>query len=299
MASPPLRVRCRQIRDEDEDAVINLLLKARFGGDHAFWADALKRLARHPTPAGFPKYGYLLEVNGVPAGMLLLISSLVPVNGQLKVRCNVSSWYVFPAFRAYASILARHALRHKEATYFNISPTLPTTEILAAQGYTRYCDGHFIAVPALSLRGMGARVEPISPAIMPGAGLSLEEIGLLYAHLRYGCISVVVSIGGRRYPFVFEPMTRLRVLRFAHLAYSPSIKDFVRFAGPLGRFLARRGIAFVVLDANGAVPGLVGHYRQATPKYFRGPDRPRLGDIAYSERDVLGLRFPPDVGTED
>jgi hypothetical protein len=299
MAPPALRVRCRQIRDEDEDAVVNLLLKGRFGGDRAFWADALHRLARHPTPAGYPKYGYLLEVNGVPAGMLLLISSLVPTDGQLKVRCNVSSWYVFPAFRAYASILARHALRHKEATYFNISPTLPTVEILAAQGYTRYCDGRFIAVPALSLHGRGARVEPVSPATMPGAGLLLEEIALLLAHHRYGCISAVVSADGRRYPFVFETMARFRVLRLAHLAYSPSVEDFVRFAGPLGRFLARRGITLVVLDANGPVPGLVGHYVEATPKYFRGPNRPRLGDIAYSERDVLGLRFPPDVGTED
>ena len=85
--------------------------------------------------------------------------------------------------------------------------------------------------------------------------------------------------------------------RFVHVlpisSIRPSIDDFVRFAGPLGRFLARHGIALVVLDANGRVPGLVGHYVQATPKYFRGPERPRLGDIAYSERDVLGLRFPP------
>jgi hypothetical protein len=299
MARSALRVRCRQIRDGDEDAVINLLQKGGFGGDREFWAGALARLAAHPTPAGYPKYGYLLEVNGVAVGTLLLISSLVPASGRLKVRCNVSSWYVFPAFRAYASLLVKHALRHKEATYFNISPTLPTIAILEAQGYTRYCDGRFVALPALSLFSQRARIEPVSPRTFPGDGLSLEEIALLLAHLRYGCISVVVSSGGRRYPFVFERMTRFRALRLAHLVYSPGIDDFVRFAGPLGRFLARHGIALVVLDANGRVPGLVGHYVRATPKYFRGPERPRLGDIAYSERDVLGLRFPPSVGTED
>lgn len=299
MTHPPLRVRCREIRDSDEDAIINLLQKGRFGGDREFWAKALRRLAAHPTPAGYPKYGYLLEVNGVAAGMLLLISSFVPANGRIRVRCNVSSWYVFPAFRTYASLLVKHALRHKDATYFNISPTLPTVAILEAQGYTRYCDGRFTAIPALSLRGERARVEPVAPGILPGDGLLLEEIGLLFAHLRYGCISVVVTAGGKRYPFVFETATQLRFVHLAYLVYCPSIEDFVRFAGPLGRFLARRGIGFVILDANGPVPGLIGHYAQATPRYFRGPDRPRLGDLAYSERDVLDLRFPPDVGTED
>jgi hypothetical protein len=294
-----LRVRCRQIRDSDRDAVVNLLLKGRFGADREFWLDSLRRLAGHPTPAGYPKYGYLLEVNGVAVGMLLLISSLVPANGQMKVRINVSSWYVFPAFRAYASLLVKHALRHKDATYFNISPILPTIEILEAQGYRRYCDGRFACIPALSLRGGQARVEAVTLGTRPGDGLSLEEIGLLLAHQRYGCISVVVRAAGRRYPFVFELSTHLRVVHVAYLVYSPSIDDFVRCAGPLGRYLARHGIAIAILDANGPVKGLVGRYAPATPRYFRGPTPPRLGDIAYSEREVLRLRFPPDVGTED
>jgi len=299
MASKPLRVRCRQIRDDDADAVVRLLQKGGFGGDRDFWAISLRRLANHPTPEGYPKFGYLLEVNGVPVGMLLLISSLVPAGPEMKVRCNVSSWYVFPAFRAYAGLLVAHALRHKDATYFNISPTLPTIAHLAAQGYTRYCDGRFLALPALSLRSFGARVAPAAPGLKAGDDLSPGEIGVLLSHLRYGCISVVVEADGRRHPFVFETMTHFRVVRVAYLVYSRGIAEFVRFAGPLGRFLARRGIVLVQLDGSGPVKGLIGHYFQATPKYFRGPDPPRLGDIAYSEREVLGLRFPPSVGTED
>ena len=76
---------------------------------------------------------------------------------------------------------------------------------------------------------------------------------------------------------------------FAYLAYCRQVDDFVRFAGPLERFLAWRGFPLVVLDSNGPVKGLVGRYFDGAPKYFKGPDRPRLGDIAYSERVMFGF----------
>ena len=54
--------------------------------------------------------------------------------------------------------------------------------------------------------------------------------------------------------------------------------------------LAARGRPFVVLDSNGPIPGLVGKYFDAKmPKYFKGPDRPRLGDLAYTEAAMFGV----------
>jgi hypothetical protein len=32
----------------------------------------------------------------------------------------------------------------------------------------------------------------------------------------------------------------------------------------------------------------VGWYSPERPKYFRGPHRPRLGDLAYTERTMFG-----------
>src|SRR5580704_17197426 len=93
----PLRVRCRQIDEADLDPVLDLLAKSPIGRSREFWAGAMQRLGGHPTPPGYPKFGYRLEVNRVDAGVLLVISSAVLVNGERKVRCNVSSWYVWPA----------------------------------------------------------------------------------------------------------------------------------------------------------------------------------------------------------
>jgi len=48
-----------------------------------------------------------------------------------------------------------------------------------------------------------------------------------------------------------------RALPCFQLVYSRSIAEFVRFARPLGRYLALRGRPTVIVDANGPVAGLV------------------------------------------
>jgi hypothetical protein len=50
-----------------------------------------------------------------------------------------------------------------------------------------------------------------------------------------------------------------------------------------------RGLPLIVIDANGPVKGLIGWYSKGAPKYFKGPDPARLGDIAYSERALFGV----------
>jgi len=91
-------------------------------------------------------------------------------------------------------------------------------------------------------------------------------------------------------PLVFRPRAFKRVLPCAQLIYARGTDDVVRCAGTIGRFLAARGRPLIVLDANGPVPGLVGGYFDARqPKYFRGPERPRLGDLVYSETAMFGF----------
>jgi hypothetical protein len=46
----------------------------------------------------------------------------------------------------------------------------------------------------------------------------------------------------------------------------------------------------VVINSNGAIPGLFGMFRASSlAKYCEGPQRPRLGDLAYTEYALLGV----------
>ena len=122
------------------------------------------------------------------------------------------------------------------------------------------------------------------------ASILLNQRDLLVEHAGYGCISLWCATPERAYPFVFRPRIVKSVISCAQLIYCRDVADVARFAGPIGRYLALRGRPFVIIDANGPIPGLIGKYFDDTmPKYFRGPARPRLGDLAYTEAALFGV----------
>lgn len=279
---------CRQIEERDLDQVIALLTQG-FRNERAgeFWKAALDRLARHETPDGYPRFGYALQSEGSIVGVILLIFTRLRTGNVSVLRCNLSSWYVIEPFRPYASLLISRALRHREATYSNLTAIPHTFAILEAQGFRRYAEGRFMAVPALTLGGSWTQIATFKAGDACD-GISAEEAELLGTHADYGCISLVCREGGRAYPFVLAPRWRFGVIGMALLAYCRDAADFVRFAGPIGRLLLRRGIALVSIDADGPVDGLMGRYDGNKPKFFRGPHRPRQCDLAYSERTMFG-----------
>jgi hypothetical protein len=282
------KIRCRQIADGDLDGLADLL-KRGFGSRRslAFWRRALACLQTRPVPADMPRYGYLLENDGVPVGAILLIFSVTP--GDETIRANVSSWYVDPAFRSYAQLLVSQALKLKTVTYLNVSAAPHTWPIVQAQGYQRYSSGVFVALPALArAREAGARL--LAADRVPDAPFAPFERELLLRHAGYGCVSFWCETPARAFPFAFRPRIVKSVVPCAQLIYCGDVADVVRFAGLIGRFLAWRGLPFVIIDANGPIAGLTGRYFDTTmPKYFRGPARPRLGDLADTETALFGM----------
>jgi len=290
MVSPVPGIRCRQIDEGDVTAVADLLTRGFPNRSRQFWQHALDQLTRREPPYGLPKYGYLLETGGVPVGAILLICSTMPAGGMLAPRCNLSSWYVEPAFRAYAPLLVSHALRHKEVTYLNVSAAPHTWPIIEAQGFSRYSEGIFISFPALSRAAGGEKIEVFDAQHRPTAAFEPFEQDVLQQHAEHGCIALWCATSERAFPFVFRPRLVKGFIPCAQLIYCHDIADFARFAGPIGRYLALRGRPVVIVDANGPIPGLVGIFRHGSkPKYFKGPQRPRLGDLAYTEYAILGV----------
>ena len=135
MNQGPRPVVCREIAVDDLGAIVDLLSVGFPRRHRSFWVRAMTRLQNRPVPQGYPRFGHLLHDGRAPVGVLLTIFS-EPQDagtGAAAIRCSVSSWYVMPAYRGLASMLAARAMRHKQVTYLNASPASNTVEVLEAQ----------------------------------------------------------------------------------------------------------------------------------------------------------------------
>src|SRR5437660_8287116 len=170
-----MTVQRRQIEEADLGAVAELLTRGFWLRTEGYWLGGLARLGARAVPAGYPRYGLLLESDGRVVGAILTIYSSVPANGGFAIRCNVSSWYLEPEFRGYAPLLA--SFRDPAVTYVNISPAPNTWATIEAQGFRCIREGWFLSFPALGRGGEAARILPLS-----GAPHDLPERALLEEH---------------------------------------------------------------------------------------------------------------------
>jgi hypothetical protein len=284
-------IRCREIGAADLGAIADLLARGFPIRSRDYWIDGLRRLSAREMPDSFPRFGYMLEHDGTPVGALLLIHTARNDGGCTSIRCNLSSWYVEPAFRSYAPLLTKVAQHHKDVTYVNISPAQWTWRTIEAQGFRRYCGGLFFSFPAMS-RPVGAmHVEVVGQDAQAVDGLSEADVALLARHAAYGCLSLACrAADGRAFPFVLQSMRVGRIrLPAMQMIYCPDVADYIACAGAIGRFLLRRGRISIALDANGPIPDLAGIYRESIGcKYFKGPHCPRLADLSDSELVIYG-----------
>jgi len=285
-------IRCRQIGEVDIEAVADLLTCGFVGRSRDYWMRGLRRQAARAVPEGYPRFGYMIDKDGTPVGVLLLIYTERGGADAAEIRCNLSSWYVQPEFRNYATMLTKIAQRHKHVTYINISPATWTWPIIEAQRFQAYCRGLFVSIPALSRVRPGARIDIVTADTTAIDGLPAVEVALLARHAGAGCLSLVCRSAGGVFPFVLQPV-RIRRGWIAppamQLIYCLDIADYVACAGAIGRHLLARGKAAVLCDANGRISGLAGLYTEARGrKYFKGPQPPRLGDLADTALVIYG-----------
>ena len=266
------RVRCRPIADTDLETLADLLAKGFPRSRRAYWTNGFARWQAMPVVDGVPRYGYVLESGGTIVGAILLISSLR--SGQII--SNLSSWYVEPAFRTHSTLLISLATKLKHVTYLNASPAPHTWKTLTAQGFQQYGFGRS-AVFALPGRG---HVSDVIPDDLP-------EARLLNDHRAMGWTSLVVEQGGIVSPFVLK-QRRLEKppLPMMDVMFTRGPEDFRRCAPALARYLLPRGRMGFLID--GDQPGLSHYVEGKDPRWFKGPHRPILGDLAYTEKVVFG-----------
>jgi hypothetical protein len=184
--STPINVRPRQINEADIPEVVNLLTRG-FGRERSrgFWESVFAGLGRRRVPAGFPRYGYVIESDGRLVGVLLMIFSTSWKDETASVRCNGSSLYVDPSFRIYAPLLTSRQFKDKSVTVLNVTAARYTYRMVEASGFTKYSNGVFFAIPAFSqmpsekVRIIGVHDEPDAPFNRHDRELLLEHADCL------------------------------------------------------------------------------------------------------------------------
>jgi hypothetical protein len=280
-------IQAREIFDADKRSVASLLARG-LGYPDEYFLHVLDCLAKHATPEGFPKYGYLLESDGIVVGAIIMIFSAIRSrNASTNIRCHVTSWYVEPDFRCFATLFFLKGLKNKSVTYLNISARPRALPVLKVQGFLKYCIGQFVAFPVLRLSSSGCRVK-VAEAISATQVANPFEQDLLLAHAKYGCISIWCMTSAGAYPFVFQKRYFKGFIPGVQLIYCRDIDDLVRFARPIGIFMALRGIFVVRIDSNGPISGLFGKFFDGKePRYYKGP-KPRPGDLTYTQAVICG-----------
>jgi hypothetical protein len=285
--------RFREILESDLDAIGDLLTRGFVYRRREYWMHGLRRQSTRALPSDTPRYGYMIESEDTPVGCLLLIYTTKMIDGEARTFCNVSSWYVDPLFRNYAALFASMTQKRKDVTYFNVTPATPTWPILEAQGFEAYCRGLYFSMPLFSRSERGIAIERVTPDTLFVKNLSDANLALLKRHAEYGCLSLVCHASQEALPFVFLPLRKRRgviPMPAMQLGHCRSIADYVRCAGAIGRYLLRYAKPVIILDANGPVAGLPGRYTEAHGrKYFKGPVRPRLGDLTDTELAIYGM----------
>jgi hypothetical protein len=286
---PSLGVSCRRIRPSDLGSIVDLLCEGFPTRTRNYWLDGLRYITALTPPGEVPRFGYVLSAGADLVGVLLLICS--DNAGHQNARYNVSSWYVRPAYRMYAAHLNALSIRNTTATYINISPAEHTLPVIEAQGFVKALQGCFVGLPALSLRGSGAVVSTHPDQWSKSTRMSAADERLLREHAMSGCITLWVETADGGYPFIF----RKRILRSgrlpcAMLLYCRSLEDLEKFAGPVGRALIRQGLPLMFAGTNRPLRGIPGkHFPEKMPIYYKGPVKPRSGDLSYTEASVFGI----------
>ncbi len=294
---PRSAIRCRAITDQDLNAVVRLLTKGFPGRSQSYWRLGLDRYRSTRPQSGELEIGFVLLSGDEIVGVLLTFHSVREAEGRRTKVCNLSSWYVEPAFRTYATLLEQFATREKDVVYINISAVRRTWPMQEARGFRRYSRGAFVTAPLLSRPRRNTTVQLFADSAASNR-LPEAEQRLLADHSRFGCICLVAEGEHGPTPFVFiwRPAETIRQrfgwspLGYLQLIYCRSTASLAEFAHALGRHLLLRHAApLIVVDATGPLLGLKGlHIERWGAKFSRGPTSLPLGDLAYTELVLLG-----------
>jgi hypothetical protein len=274
----------REITDDDLEAVRQLLVEGFSLRSEDYWTKGLANLRSLQRVEGCPRYGYIVDVDSAPQGVLLTITSERGVHGA---RTHFSSWYVREGYRQFALLLFRHALELENTTFINPSPSERVVPILETFGFEPYTAGTLMLDLRTAMRGRAARraVGRLGPGEL--GDLPEHEREIAEDHLRMGCDVLRLETGGRSGLLIHRRKWIKRLLPCSQVILAdPEL--VIELAGSVMRALAKRGSLLALCDVDQTAKPAIGRVFARGIRYFKGPAPPAVGDLSYSELAVFG-----------
>jgi hypothetical protein len=274
----------REITLNDLEVVRDLLVEGFPFRRNDYWVKGLANLGSLQPVERFPRYGYLVEVDGAAQGLMLTITSDRGVHGA---RTNFSSWYVRQGYRQFATFLFRHALKLKNTTFLNTSPSEHVLPILKAFGFEPYTKGMVLVDLRTATRSRSPRGLVQRLGIDDLSGLSATEGQIAEDHLRMGCDVLRLETDVRSGLLIHRRKWIKRLVPCSQVIHGePDL--MAELAGLVMRALASRGSVLALWDVDHTPEPAVGRVFGRSIRYFKGANAPPVGDLSYSELAVFG-----------
>jgi hypothetical protein len=273
----------REITEDDLDAIRKLLVEG-FPQSGSYWRKGLANLGSLPPVEGFPRYGYLVDADQEPQGVLLTITSDRGADG---VRTHLSSWYVREGYRHFALLLLRHTLELQNTTFVNPSPADHVVRVLEVFGFEPYTAGMAVLDLRNTMRRRPSRgvVQRVRASDL--ADLSESERRIAEDHLRMGCGVLRLETDERTGLLIHRRKWIKRSLPCSQVIHTDPFL-LLQLAGPVMRALASYGSLLALFDVGADDEPAIERVFRRGVRYFKGAKAPAVGDLTYSELAVFG-----------
>jgi len=272
----------REIGDDDLVEVVNLLSEGFPSRGQTYWQQCIAALGRMALVPPYPRYGYVLVADGALQGVMLLLTARL----ETGPRSNLSSWYVRPIYRKFASFLFQRSLKTKGGVYLNVSPADHVLAIVKAFGFTPYTGGTYLLDPRAIFHRAGGRVSPCDDAVV--ARLTDDVAMVIERHQEYGCQVCAIEDDEGLMPALFRVKRVRGLVPVASFLWGDPAR-LVRNRGALMRWLVTRGIPAALIDApmNSHESGVALFPRKGV-RYRKGTGDVAPGDLRDTEMAIFG-----------
>lgn len=269
----------RPIDFQTLDETLPVLARGFPGMGRDRWIAALDRLRRFGASDPSARAAYLLQQNGRDVGVILAIPS---TRGTADV-VNLSSWYVDPEHRWRAPRMLQSVVACSTTLFTDLTPTTPVRAVIGRLGFRGWTEGTLLfTLPLFAIgRAGSSRVVPLRD--LPADAFAGPTRRMLDEHAALDCIVGGLWDGSGLHPLIFSRRT-YRGVRVARLIFTDDRAAVFAQIAAIARFLLRERCLLLAVSADRRerIAGSIFTQRPA-PAFYKGPNPPAQGDLAYSE----------------